>query len=96
MDPESLLFVEVVGMIGIAGFLTLSLRGEERPGSSDVFVSPDPVATTVLCPGWKCNAGVIIGVKGDGTDLRLGITACDLLLQGEACNEGCITAVARA
>lgn len=96
MDPESLLFAEVMGMIGVAGFLTLSLRGEGKPGSTEMAGTLQPVATTVLCPGWKCNADVIIGVRGEGADMRLGIMACDLLLEGECCDESCVTAVVRA
>jgi hypothetical protein len=96
MDPESLLFAEVIGMVGIAGFLTLSLRGGKEPGSTDVAGTLQPISTAVLCPGWKCNAEVIIGVRDDGPEVRLGILACDLLLEGESCDEGCITQVARA
>ncbi len=87
MDLESLLFAEVIGMIGIAGFLTLSLRRGKEPGSTDVARTLTPISTTVLRPGWKCNAEVIIGVREDGADVRLGIISCD---------EGCVTPVIRA
>ncbi|GMR13055.1 MAG: hypothetical protein BMS9Abin29_1254 [Gemmatimonadota bacterium] len=96
MDPESLLFVEVVGMIVVAGFLTLSLRREEESGSTDVSVPLPSVSTTVLCPGWKCTAEVVIGVRERGADTRLGIMACDLLLEGESCDESCVTPVVQA
>jgi len=95
MDPESLLLAEVVGMIGIAGFLTLSLRGEEESSHSR-WLRPGPVATTVFCPRWKCHGEVTIGVEGDGMESRLDILVCDLLLRGDSCDRDCVRAVARA
>lgn len=96
MDPEALLFAEVVGLIGIAGFLTLSLRTSEDGMPAKGLPMPSPVSATVLCPGWKCNAEVIIGLKDSGVEPRLGVLACDLLLKGETCDEGCVTPVVRA
>ena len=96
MDTESLLMMEVIGMVGIACFLTLSLRGEKKPRSTEVVGTLPPVSTSVLCPGWKCNAEVIIGVGEGEPDVRLGILACDLLLKGESCDESCIRPVVKA
>ena len=96
MDPETLVFAEVVGMVGVAAFMTLSLRGGEESNPRQLPSDPPPVTMTVLCPGWKCNADVIVGVKGDAVDGYLGVTACDLLLEGESCNEACVMTVLRA
>lgn len=94
MDPDSLHVAEFLGRVGIAGLVSVSLTGDANP-KKEGDRAHAPVSTTVLCPGWRCNADVIIGLKEGGADNHLGILACDLLLEGERCDEGCITPVVR-
>ncbi len=99
MEPATLLFAEVFGMIAIAVYLTLVLV-RDRPA----FEGPDhellpelPVLNTqVFCPEWRLRADVAIGLDRSGPKPLLGVVSCDLLHDGETCDLACIGGIAQA
>jgi hypothetical protein len=100
MEPATLLFAEVFGMIAIAAYLTVALV-RERP----VFEGPDSehlpkkvplLNTKVFCPEWRVRGEVAIGLDRSGPKARLGVVSCDLLREGETCDLTCVGGIAQA
>lgn len=100
METGTLLFAEVFGMIAIAAYLTVALV---RDGP--VFKGPErervprgvPLLTTTLfCPDWQVGAEVAIGLARTGRKPLLEVVSCDLLLEGEQCDQACMRGVAQA
>jgi hypothetical protein len=111
MEPAALLFVEVFGMIAIAGFLTVALVRarplvEGAKQEQDLEQVPEqalggvqeklPVlSTTMLCPTWGIGAEVALGLDSAGPKPRLEILSCDLLLDLETCDRACVGGIAQ-
>jgi hypothetical protein len=94
MEPSTLLFVEVFGMIGIAAFLTQAVV-RDRPvfaGPSDRKATLDlpPMATSIFCPDWKASAEVTLGVSRNRSGDQLAVLSCDMLMDGETCEGLCM------
>ena len=90
MEPTTLLFVEVFGMIALAAFLTVGLVRDrpifEGPESEHLREEVPLLHTTMFCPDWRIEADVAIGLDRSGPKARLGVLSCDLLLEGETCD----------
>lgn len=99
MEPEVLLYLEVFGMIGIAALLTVAIVLDQP-----VFEGPKPllpwrriqVATALHCPEWHATAKVTLGLKTATSPDELGILTCDMLRDGETCDEPCLQPVLHA
>ncbi len=100
MEPATLLFAEVFGMITIAAYLTVALV-RDRP----VFQGPESehlpeevplLNTKAFCPEWRLVADVAIGIDRSGPKARLGIVSCDLLHEGKTCDLTCVEEIAQA
>ena len=100
MEPTTLLFVEVFGMIAIAAYLTATLvrdRGVfEGPESGYLQEEVPSLHTTMFCPDWRTAADVAIGLDRSGPKARLAVLSCDLLLEGETCDLTCLRAIPQA
>ena len=100
MEPATLLFVEVFGMIAIAAYLTVAFARArpvfEGPESEHL---PEEVAllnTTMFCPDWRTTADVAFGLDRSGPKARLGVVSCDLLREGETCDLTCVREIVQA
>jgi hypothetical protein len=94
MEPATLLFVEVFGMIGIAAFLTQAVvrdrpvfAGPARPGTA---IDTTPVAVSIFCPDWKASANATLGGRSTERGDQLAVLSCDMLLDGETCSGLCL------
>lgn len=100
MEPATLLFVEVFGMIGIAAFLTQAIVRDRPvfagPGGREATLDLTPMATSIFCPEWMATADVTLGVTRTGKDHRLEVLTCDLLMDGETCDGLCMRPVVEA
>ena len=100
MEPTTLLFVEVFGMIAIAAYLTVTLVRDrpvfEGPESGHLQEEVPLVHTTMFCPEWRVGADVAIGLDRSGPKARLDVLSCDLLLEGRTCDLTCLRATAQA
>jgi hypothetical protein len=101
MEPTTLLFVEVFGMIALAAYLTATLVRDrmvfEGPESGGHL--PEEVRslhTTMFCPEWRTAADVAIGLDRSGPKARLHVLSCDLLLEEETCDLTCLGGIAKA
>jgi hypothetical protein len=99
MEPATLLFAEVFGMIAIAIYLTVVLV-RDRPafeGPEHELLPELPVLDTkVFCPEWRLRADVAIGLDRSSPKPRLGVVSCDLLHDGETCDLMCVGGIAQA
>ena len=95
MDPGTLLFAEVIALVGIAAFLTSALIMNRPvfalPGGEETPLVVPPVSVPLLCPDWSCGADVTLGLKRDRRQARIGVLDCDLLLLDEGCDGHCVT-----
>ncbi len=100
MEPATLLYAEVFGMIAIAAYLTVALVRErpvfEGPESGHLPEEVPLLHTTMFCPEWRTTADVAIGLDRSGPKARLHVLSCDLLLEGEACDLTCVGGIAQA
>ncbi len=100
MEQSTLLIVEVLGMIGVAGFLTVALVRDravfERPRAGETMDDVSRVLTSIYCPEWRTNADVMLGPRGMDSKKHMGVITCDLLREGETCDRSCLGAVANA
>ena len=100
MEPTTLLFVEVFGMIAIAVYLTATLVRDrpvsEGPESGHLQEEVSLLHTTMFCPEWRTPADVAIGVDRSGPKARLDVLSCDLLLEGGTCDLTCVGGIAHA
>ena len=100
MEPATLLFAEVFGMIAIAVYLTVALVRDrpvfEGPGSEHLPAEVPVLNTKILCPEWRLGAEVAIGLDRSGPKARLGVVSCELLRGGEACDRTCVGEIAQA
>ncbi len=100
MEPTTLLFVEVFGMIAIAAYLTATLVRDrpvlEGPESGHLQEEVPSLHTTMFCPEWSIEAEVAIGLDHSAPKARLDVLSCDLLLEGETCKLTCLEEIAQA
>ena len=100
MEPTTLLFVEVFGMIVIAACLTAILVRDrpvlEGPESGHLPEEVPLLHTTMFCPEWRVAADVAVGLKRSGPKARLEVLSCNLLLERETCDLSCVGGVAQA
>ena len=100
MEPTTLLFVEVFGMIAIAAYLTATLVRDrpvfEGPESGHLLEDVPLLHTTMFCPDWRTAADVAIGLDRSGPKARLAVLSCDLLLEGETCDLTCLAGIPKA
>ncbi len=100
MEPTTLLFVEVFGMIAIAACLTATLVRDrpvpDGPESGHLQEEVSLLHTTMFCPEWKIAAGVALGLDRSGPKARLDVLSCDLLLEGGTCDLTCVGGIAQA
>ena len=100
MEPTTLLFVEVFGMIAIAAYLTSTLVRNRPafagPVSEHLEEETPLLHTSMFCPEWRMAADVAVGIDRSGPKARLDVLSCDLLGDGETCDLTCVGGVARA
>ncbi len=100
MEPTTLLFVEVFGMIALAAFLMVGLVRDrpvfEGPESGYLQEEVPSLHTTMFCPDWRTAADVAIGLDRSGPKARLAVLSCDLLLEGETCDLTCLAGIPKA
>ena len=100
MEPTTLLFVEVFGMIAIAAYLTATLVRDrpvfEGPESGHLQEEVPLLHATMFCPEWGIAAGVGLGLDRSGPKARLDVMSCDLLLEGGTCDLTCVGGIAQA
>ncbi len=100
MEPATLLFAEVFGMIAIAAYLTVALVRDrpvsEGPESEHLLEEVPLLNTNVFCPEWRLGAELTIGLDRSGPKARLGVVSCDLLREGKTCDLTCVGGIAQA
>ncbi len=100
MEPATLLFAEVFGMIAIAAYLTVALVRErpvfEGPESEHVPEEVPSLNTKVFCPEWRVRGEVAIALDRSGPKARLHVLSCNLLREGETCDLTCVGGAAQA
>jgi hypothetical protein len=98
MEESTLLMVEVVALISVALFLTGALlKGRVlfgTPETGEAATDMPMIATRIYCPEWRAPADIALGLVGSDSSKRLDIVTCDLLLEGETCDQACLEAIA--
>lgn len=99
-NSQLCLIVEVVGLIGVACFLTVALLRDravfEGPKDEETTGDIPMVVTTIYCPEWRTNADVALGLVGSDSQKHIGVLTCDLLREGETCDRPGVGALATA
>jgi hypothetical protein len=100
MEPATLLFVEVFGMIALAVFLSTALFRDrpvfEGPESDHLQEDVPLLHTTLLCPEWGTAADVAIGLDRSGPKATQTVLWCSLLHEGATCDMECLEEMAQA
>ncbi len=100
MEPTTLLFVEVFGMIAIAAYLTTTLVRNRTAFDgllSEHLEEETPLLhTSMFCPEWKMATDVAIGLDRSGPKAQLDVLSCDLLLERKTCDLTCVGRIAQA
>jgi hypothetical protein len=101
MEPTTLLFVEVFGMIALAAFLSTALFRDrpvfEGPESDHLQEDAPLLYARLLCPEWGTVADVAVGLDRSGPKARqTTVLSCSLLHEGATCDMQCLEEVAQA